>query len=308
MTTGYTTTRSWARYRDLLETRFDITLSQTPAETWREIRGHRIHIDTWEPDGPVQGTLILVHGGGGHGRVLAPFADLVVRLGWRVLAPDLPGYGLTRPARGYRGDYAEWPAVLAEIARAAEGRVVLMGLSAGGMTAVFAAEAARNVAGVIATTLLDAGDRDFLLRAARWRWLGALSLIGFQLMPWLVDRISMPVRLAVQMRSMSSDPAMNAYFSEDPLLGRLWVRLRLFRTMHERKADRLSPAGKLLLVHPGADAWTPTAISLPAFERVDGPKEFVELSNGAHLPLEQPAFDELRTCLERFLKSLPDGD
>ena len=52
-----------------------------------------------------------------------------------MLAPDLPGYGLTMPAAGYRGEYAEWLAVLAQIADAEPGPVVMMGLSMGGLTA-----------------------------------------------------------------------------------------------------------------------------------------------------------------------------
>lgn len=301
---AYENSKSWMQYRDILTSRFGIEIERTPTETWRKIRGHDVHIDVWEPNGDSKGTMILVHGGGGNGRVLAPFADFATGLGWRALAPDLPGYGLTRPSRSYRGDYGEWPAIVAELAGGTEGPVVLVGLSAGGMTAAFAAEASENVGGVIATTLLDTGDRQVLLQAARWRWLGAASLLGFRLMPRLIDRLSMPLWLVLPMRAMSSDPRMNDYFAGDPLLGKLWVRLRFFRTMHAHKAKRLAPGCPLLLVHPGADTFTPTELSLPAFERIEGPKELVVLSNGAHLPLERPAFDELQASISRFLAEL----
>lgn len=106
---------------------------------------------------------------------------------------------------------------------------------------------------------------------------------------------------------MSSDVQMNDYFARDPLLGRLWVRLGFFRTLHARKAKRLSPGCPLLLVHPGADAWTPTELSLRVFERIEGQKTFVELSNGSHLPLERPAFDELQASISRFLEGVAGG-
>lgn len=305
---SYEISPSWMQYRDILQTSFAIRIERTPRETRRKIRGHDVHVDVWEPEGPANGTLILVHGGGGNGRVLAPFCDLAAGLGWRALAPDLPGYGLTRPAPGYLGDYEEWPAVVAQLADETEGPVVLMGLSAGGMTAAFAAEAARKVDGVIATTLLDTGDPALLVRAARWRWLGWASLLAFRLVPWLTDRLSMPLWLVVPMGAMSSDARMNAYFGSDPLLGKLWVPLRFFRTIHARKATRLEPRCPLLLVHPGADTWTPTEISRPAFDRVHAPKGLVELSNGAHLPLERPAFDELKVHVSRFLKNLGNAD
>ncbi len=301
---SYEDSQSWRRYRDLLEDRFAIRLERKPDETWRRIRGHDIHLDEWRPDGPATGTLILVHGGGGHGRVLAPFGDFAAGIGWRALAPDLPGYGLTRPSPGFRSEYEEWPAVVAELADSSDGPVVLMGLSVGGMTAAFAAEASRNVSGLIATTLLDMGNPEAFTSAARWRWLGAASLLGFRLMPWIVDRVALPLRLAAPMHAMTSDAAMQDYFTTDPLLGGLRVPSRLFRTMHARKAPAIIPGCPLLLVHPGADAWTPIALSQRVFDRVQAPKRMRELTNGSHLPLEQPAFDELRAEVSGFLATV----
>ena len=268
------------------------------------VRGHQVHLDEWYPQGPVQGTVILVHGAGGNGRVLAPFGDFLASLGWLALAPDLPGYGLTQPAAGFRWEYGEWPAVVARMADEAEAPVVLMGLSVGGMTAAFAAEASRNVAGVVATTLLDMGDPSAFIRAARWRWLGAASLVGFRLMPWVIDRIALPLRLAAPLKAMTADEPMQRYFATDPLLGGMRVASRFFRTLHSRKATELDLGCPFLLVHPGADAWTPTAVSRPAFQRVKGPKEFVELTNGSHLPVERPAIDELQHEVQRFLTGI----
>jgi pimeloyl-ACP methyl ester carboxylesterase len=299
----YENSPSWQRYRALLDERFGLRIERQPVETWRRLRGHMVHVDEWLPEAP-KGTLILVHGGGGHGRILAPCADIAASLGWRALAPDLPGYGLTRPAPGFRWEYDEWPAVVAALADETAGPVVLMGLSVGGMTAVFAAEQARQVQGVIATTLIDMGDPAIFVRAARWHWLGAASLLGFRLAPWVADRVALPLRLVAPMHAMSSDPAMRDYFVQDELLGGRRVPARFFRTMHERKAGTLSPRCPLLVAHPGADAWTPAALSRPAFDRVQGEKEFVELTNGSHLPAERPAVDELKANVARFLERI----
>lgn len=176
-----------------------------------------------------------------------------------------------------------------------------MGLSVGGMTAAFAAQAARRVDGVIATTLLDMSDPAVLVHAARWRLLGRLSLIGFRVVLWLLDRLKMPLRLVAPMRKMSRDPEVEEFFARDSLLGGLWVHLRFFRTLHARKMEALSLACPLLLIHPGADDWTPTELSLDAFERIDAPRRFFGLTNGSHLPLEQPAFTELQDQVREFL-------
>lgn len=303
----YADSPSWHRYRQLLLDAFGIAIRHVPVERWQTVRGHRLHLDEWRPDGQARGTLILVHGGGGHGRILAPLADVAAGLGWLALAPDLPGYGLTRPAADFRWDYAEWPAVVAALADDCPGPVVLMGLSAGGLTAVLAAQAARGVQGVIATTLLDLSDPALFVRAARWRWLGKASLLGFRWMPAIVDRLRLALRLAATMDRMSGHPAMAKYFEEDPLLGRLRVPSRLFRTMHALQVPRLAPRCPLLLLHPGADRWTPTEMSRPAFDRVLGDKRLRELSNGSHLPAELPARVELEQEVAAFLAAVERG-
>jgi len=293
-------TRSWTRYRTILAEEFGIRLSVEPEESERRVRGHRVRIDEWPAQGSARGVVILVHGGGGNGRVLAPFAEPLAADGWRVLAPDLPGYGLTKPAKGYRDEYAEWPDVIAEIAQSEPGPVILAGLSMGGLTAMLAAQKAPTVRGVIVTTLMDLSQPEVFVKTARWRWLGRLSLLSMAIAPWLFDRLVLPLSLAVQLNAMSSNKRMQDYFLKDPLIGGRWKAARFFRTIHQHRVQSWALECPLLLAHPGADAWTPTSLSLPAFEKVEGRKRFVELSNGAHLPAEQPAYDELIAQMKAF--------
>lgn len=300
----YADSPSWHRYRQLLLDAFGISIRRTPVERWRTVRGHQLHLDEWSPESRAKGTLILVHGGGGNGRILAPLADFAAGIGWRVVAPDLPGYGLTRPGADFHWDYGEWPAVIAALADDVQGSVVLMGLSVGGMTAALAAQAAREVQGVIATTLLDMSDPATFVRAAKWPWLGQASLLGFRWMPSIVDRLRLPLRLVAPLDRMSSHPALTEYFENDPLIGRLRVPSRFFRTMHALQMPHLEPRCPLLLVHPGADDWTPTTMSRPAFDRVLGDKRLRELSNGSHLPAELPARLELEQEVTKFLRAV----
>lgn len=292
---------SWSDYRTILSEEFAISLQTTPSERLLPIRGHGIRVDEWAASGQCRGTLVLVHGGGGNGRILAPFAEPIARHGWRVLAPDLPGFGLTTPSPTFDWDYAEWPKVIAHIADAESGPVVLMGLSLGGLTAVFAAQQSSNVAGVVATTLLDASVDETFIRAARWPWLGRISLAGMMLAPAINDRIKLPLWLATPLGKMSANPRMARYFAADPLIGASWKPTRLFRTLHAFPSQTSTLQCPLLLVHPGADAWTPTEVSLATFDRIEAQKDFVALSNGSHLPLEQPAYGELNDHVARFL-------
>jgi len=302
----YAGSEGWLAYRRILAERFGVGIEREPHERWVDWGGHRLHVDAHEPDGVPRGTLILVHGAGGHGRLLAPLGELAAGLGWRALAPDLPGYGLTQVRAGWREDYAEWPACVADVARAADGPVVLLGLSVGGMTALRAAQLEPDVAGVIATTLIDLAEPETFVAAARWRWLGRLSLFAVRRAPWLIDRLPLPLGLATPLGAMTTDPALRDWFAREPLIGRRIVRGRFFRTLHRHRPARrdLALPCPLLLVHPGADAWTPTAMSLPAYRAVPGPKRLRVLSNGAHLPAEAPAWAELCGEVAGFLNGI----
>lgn len=179
-----------------------------------------------------------------------------------------------------------------------------MGASLGGLTAVFAAQYSSKVVGVIATTLIDLSSDANFIAAARSPFLGRISLVGMAAAPSIVDRIKLPLRLAAPLRAMSANRRMADYFATDPLIGTAWKPIRFFRTLHAYAPPSLKPACRLLLAHPGADDWTPTDLSVATFARVEADKAFVQLTNGSHLPLEQPAYDELNEEVARFLAVL----
>lgn len=295
---------SWTIYREILAEEFGIVLTTEPEEIQLVIRGHKVRMDHWPASGVTKGTLLLVHGGGGNGRILAPLAEPLSQRGWKVLAPDLPGYGLTQPATGYRGEYSEWPAVLSAIADAERAPTVIMGLSMGGLTAFLATQASQNIRGVIATTLLDLSDRSTFIRAARWRWLGQLSLFSMAAITWLFDRMVLPLSLVTPLAAMSSNTRMQAYFQNDPHIGKSWKPARFFRTLHQHRIKDWTLNCPLLLVHPGQDVWTPTELSLAVFDKIQTNKRFVQLRAGSHLPMEASAYGDLIAECEKFLNEI----
>ncbi|MCC2097045.1 MAG: alpha/beta hydrolase [Hyphomicrobiales bacterium] len=310
---SYRNLPSWLDYKSILSREFDFEIEREPAERWEELAGHKIHVDEWSLVGDLNadgktaggsGTVILVHGGGGNGRILAPLAKCIADLGWRVLAPDLPGFGLTRPATDWRGEYAAWPALVTELADRQAGPVVLIGASMGGLTALHAAQQMqRPPLAVVATTLLDLSDPSTFVRAARWRTLGWLSLLSIRLTPWLMDRLSLPLKIVAPLDAMSANDALAEYFRNDPLLGARWVPLRFWRTAHAFGLQRLDVPCPLILIHPGADKWTPPEESLKTFERITSEKRCVLLPAGSHLPVEPDAFAALVQQIEVVLRN-----
>jgi len=278
-------------------------------ELWQEILGHKIRIDIWEPDQPAIATLIFVHGAGGNGRLCAPFIQGAEKQGLRVVAPDLPGYGLTSPRKDWDWSYEDWLKVIAELANQQTGPVFLLGASMGGLTSVYAAEWAENLSGIVVTTLLDLSDAKIMARSARWPIFGWLFVGSMKTIPWLLDPIRLPLSFLAQMKSMNANRKLKKYFSKDKLLGRNWMPLRFWRSVFNYRKTDIRLKCPLLLVHPGEDEWTPVELSLQKLKSIDAQKEFKLLSNGGHLPLENPALKELRGHIYDFVRRAlaPEG-
>ena len=298
---AYNGSEFWARYRLLVLSGFGIGIGPDPVERLEWTCGHEVHIDDWRPAGKALGVVILVHGAGGNGRILAPLASQLCDAGWRVMAPDLPGYGLTQVSRDRAWDYRLWPEIIAGLASSSGQRVALVGASVGGAVALLAAGRSGNVAGVAVTTLLDMSDVQTFTRAARWPWLARAALLGFRLVPSLLDRIALPLGWLAPMKSMTSDPGLTELFARHPLLGGKKVPARFFRTLHQTGPAPVQLPCPLFLAHPGSDAWTPLGLSLGVFDPLEGDKRLLVLANGSHLPLESPGSGQLLEALHGFL-------
>lgn len=278
-----------------------------PAESsWWDWDGLPVHINRIPaPDAPF--VLVVAHGAGGYGELFLPFAGLA---GPRAefVAPDLPGYGRTRPHGPV--DYGMWVRCLSDLVRAESGRdgrpVVLLGASMGGLLA-YEVAATVGAAGLIATCLLDPRDPQVLRHTARFGWAGGAAGPALGAAPWLTDRLRPPIRWLVRMAAMSNDPGLSALVASDPSGGGNRVSLRFLRTFLAC-APTVEPEDfdtcPVLLAHPGADRWTPEEISRPFFDRIAGPKQLVTLENCGHLPVEQPGLEQLGVAVRRFLDGL----
>ncbi len=279
---------------------------EAPEEEWLELCGYRLHLDRWScPD--ARATLLLLHGGGGTGRLLAPFARLGVRAGAEVLAPDLPGYGLSALPDPGALRYDDWRRTAAALMdqAAARGRpVVVFGLSMGGMLALDAAADSQAAAAVLATCLLDGQQPEVRRGISRFPWIGTVSPKLLGLAPRLTDQLRVPMAWVAKMATIANDPQVAAAIRDDPRSGGNRVPLGFLRS-YLATAPRLGPGdtlpAPLVLAHPGADRWTPPALSLPYFEQLKGEKELVMLDGAGHLPVEHPGFTQLAAVMARTI-------
>lgn len=287
-------------------------LPRDPEEEWWTWHDTKVHLDRLDvEDAPLK--VIVLHGGGGNGRLLSIFGALVHGLGYNYVAPDLPGFGLTKPGPNYDPHYRSWVALVSDLIDREQGRdglpVVTFGGSLGGMLAYNAAAASGKVRGVIATTLADARDadaRDALARSRLW------SRLGFSVMnalPKLTGRLNIPARMISRMKWMTNDPAFSRIFIEDPLVGGARINMDFYRSLalyEPPVAPEVFDLCPLLFAQPAEDNWTPLAVSQQFFNRLACDKELVMLEGCGHLPYEEPGVSQLRNAVERFLRRVSE--
>lgn len=299
----------WRWYQKYIPEELRLNADSLPREEWFDFRGHAVHIDRY-PEENRRGVVILLHGGGGNGRVLSPFARMLEGLGVEVIAPDMPGYGLTVRDRRLKPSYQLWTEVVHEIIEQEKRRdgapVILFGLSLGGLLAYMAAAHNREVSGLIASTLADTRKLSTMAVVGRNPLVGAGGYLSLKVIGPLLDSVTLPMKLLAPMQLISNDPEVSQVFMRDRLAGGSRVRLGFLRSLMnvrpaiEPEEFTLCP---VLLVHPGVDPWTPLELSRQFYDRLASPKELVVLTGCGHFPLEDPGRGELEAALRRFIES-----
>lgn len=305
---SYATMNHWRAYQSYLPERMRLTEDRLPDEEWYHWRGGQYHLDRFAaPDSPV--TVVLLHGGGGNGRLLAPYGALLHAHGYEAVLPDLPGYGLSRAAPEHFS-YSRWVDFASDLVQTEIDRshrpVVLFGLSVGGYLAYMTAARSGLVSGVIATTLADPRlpiVRDQFARNPRLNRLLA-PLLGLTAP---LANLRLPVKWFCNMQALANDRDFSRLLCNDPVGGGNRVSLRFMRSLFTVR-PAIEPenfdACPILLMQPAADRWTTLEASLPFFDRIKGAKQLVMLENCGHLPIEEPGISQLESSVVSFLRGI----
>lgn len=307
--TTYEEESYWSRYETFFPERFRLGTSNRPDETWWLWRDGRIHLDRYEcPGAPVH--VLLLHGAGGYGRFLGPLAVMLRARGFSVVAPDLPGYGLSETSAALFTHEA-WvdcasDLLAAEVERVNGTPVVLFGISVGGYLAYQVAARTRLAAGVMATTIAD--PRLQIVRDQFSRNV-VLSRIGVPLMrltrPFAGARV--PIRWLSRMSAIVNDPEFSRLVCADRLGGGNRTPFRFLRSLFEMVPDiepEMFDLCPVLLAQPADDRWTTLEASQPFFNRIKAPKQLVLLENGGHVPVEEPGITQLDDAVTSFLHGI----
>ncbi len=299
----------WRRYQAWFPPAWRIDDARHIEEEHLPWRSLTVHLDRHRAQA-ARATVILVHGAGGYGRLFAPVGRFLASLGCEVLAPDLPGYGLTRaPARHV--DYASWTELLLHLVErehTANGRpVLLFGMSIGGWLAYLCAARSPHVAGLIATTLADPREPQVRRELARNRLVLHAGLPLLHALPDALAGLRMPIRWFTRMERMSLQRDLNALVRSDRLGGDNRVPLRLLRSLFSARPaiepERFDRC-PVLLAHPALDSWTSVEASRLAFDRLACRKQLVLLEGCGHFPVEQPGVTRLQQAVAAFVDGI----
>lgn len=307
---SYEDTTAWLERQELLPEVMRVV--KRPREEWLRVGRFDVHLDVHGSD-DASATLVVFHGGGGNGRLLAHYGQVAAAAGFRAIAPDLPGYGLTvaRPMRTIT--YEDWRQVAASVVEyaAGSGPVVLLGLSMGGMIAYDAAATTRLPAEVVATCLLDARRVEVQRQLVRWPWLAPVTRALFRL-PWVGDQLVVPMGWTSNMADIANDRALARSIARDRLAGGTWMPGRWVRT-YLQAAPVVDPdvfdVCPVVLAHPGEDRWTVTELSAAFLERIAHVRtRLVVLEGSGHFPIEDPGRNVLDDLLVDALRRAAHAD
>jgi alpha-beta hydrolase superfamily lysophospholipase len=305
----YSDLTQWREYQSFFPANMRCTPETMPREEWWRWNGLDIHLDRSPvPSSPLK--IIVLHGAGAYGRVMAPAAVLARQHGYETVSPDMPGYGLSEVPRE-RMEYSLWIDCVKDLIDAELQRdsrpVVLFGVSLGGLLAYQAACRSRRVSGLIATTLADTREPEVRQGFARTPILGRAGLKLLDGMQSVTDGLPLPMRWMSKMDRISNKPELAALCSRDRLGGGNWVPARFLRTLMHTVPD-IEPEKfdlcPVLLVHPGADRMTEIAHSRRFFDRLAAPKRMVVLEGASHMPTEHPGVDQLESAVVEFVDKI----
>lgn len=269
-----------------------------------------VHIDHYYVDSTQKKhKLILLHGGGGNGRLLSPIAVFLQKLGYECIAPDLPGFGLTKIHKP--NSYYTWINLVNELVnqelKKSKSPIVLCGVSLGGMLAYQVACLNKNISGLIVTSLADTREKSVQIGLSKNKWFGAISPTLLSGMSSITDDIKIPIKWTTKMWAMANNPEFVKALKNDKIGSGSAVYLKFFRTLFE-----VSPETEpedfntcpLLFLQPEKDYIIPWSMSKPFYESLSCKKEMVILKNCGHIPLEKPGINQMINAATSFLDKL----
>ena len=308
---SYTTDNAWQQLNKQLPAAFQLTDKNLPTEDSWDWKGNTVHLDRYvNTASPYR--IFLHHGVGTNGRQLNMiFGHKMAALGYDVVAIDNLGYGMTQVNQPDI-TYNDWVHLFADFVNEETNRnpkkVVLYGLSAGGMLAYIAACYMKEVHGIIGMCFLKNTDEKVAHDTVKFPALNWLAVPLFKLLCNIgFKRMAIPVKAVSKMNCLVNDAATLKICLADPLSAGAKLQLQfLYGYINYHLPVPVNEFDKcpVLLTQPGADLWTPLELSEISMKGIKAPFTIKILEGASHYPIEEKGLLQLINYADEFIKKL----
>jgi len=236
MKRSYNDHPQWREFQEYFPEEFRVKDGEEPQEEYWDWKDYSVHLDRYVPKTDDQKIkIILVHGGGGNGRLLGPIGAVMRDYGFECVAADMPGFGLTEIRKP--NSYQTWVELVdALINKEVEGsdkKVMLCGISLGGMLSYHAACLNKNVAGLMVSSLADTKKKEVQIQLSKNKIIGKLGAKSLSTFKGLTDNMKVPIKMTTKMWAMANDPSFVSKLKKDKVGSGSWVYLKFLRTLFE---------------------------------------------------------------------------
>lgn len=302
----YSSDNAWKDLQPLLPDKNQIDSASMPLEKYVNINNMEIHIDEYDNDSAV--TVIIFHGVGGNGRLLSFFAVPLVKAGYNVLCPDLPGYGFSKYSKSVT--YLDWINVGSKIVEnelSKSKKVFIIGLSAGGMLAYNVACRHQNILGLIVTNILDNREEEVRIYSAKNKFQAKYGIRLLSILPTFLRSFKIPIRKVTNMDALvNNKEILNVLLKDKHGAGSsisIDFLLSMMKNIPLIEPNQFKKV-PVLMIHPGNDLWTPVKLSEIFFNKIASNKRKVILENAGHFPIEEPGLTQMEKQIDHFIKEL----
>ncbi|MCT4581119.1 MAG: alpha/beta hydrolase [Flavobacteriales bacterium] len=301
---------AWKEFQAYYPQEFRIDEKTQPIETYWEWEEYSVHLDRYIPEvNNKKVKILLVHGGGGNGRLMAPMGVVLSGLGYECVAPDMPGFGLTEIRKP--NSYNTWVELVDALVNAEmekDGKsIILCGISLGGMLAYHAACLNKNIKGILVSSLADTADPRVQIQLSKNEFLGKTGAKTLGALKTLTDNVKVPIKITTKMWAMANDQTFVKKLKKDKVGSGSWVYLKFLRTLFEAKPAIEPEEFKncpLFFFQPEKDFIIPWEISEPFYDRLACEKEMMYLENCGHIPMEKPGVFQLKDKALAFIEKI----
>lgn len=303
----------WKEFQKYFPIDFQLKEGEEPIEEYWKWKEYNVHLDRYLPDSNSKEVkILLIHGGGGNGRLLGPIGTVLRREGYECVAPDMPGFGLTQIAKP--NSYNTWVELVNDLIdlelKKDNKPVVLCGISLGGMLSYHAACKNTNVVGLMVSSLAETSKKEVQIQLSKNKIIGQFSKSSLTAFKGITDNIKIPIKITTKMWAMANDQTFVKKLKQDEVGSGSWVYLKFLRTLFEAKAE-VEPENftqcPLLFFQPEKDFIIPWKISKPYYDRLACEKEVIFLENCGHIPMEEPGIRTLHHKAVEFIEKINDS-